>query len=59
MQKLEKCCSGSGFSIGSSLSLADVSIYSFVCDYFDDKDGALASASNCPKIMNIFRSGEY
>ena len=52
MTKLEKCLSGNGYAIGSSLSLADVTIYSFVCDYFDDKEGALKSVASCPKLIN-------
>ena len=52
MKKLEKCVSGNGFAIGSKLSYADVSIYQLMCEYFDDKEGALASIASCPKLLN-------
>ena len=50
--KLEKTLSGNGFAIGNALSLADVSLYTFVCEYFDDKEAALDAVSSCPKILN-------
>ena len=39
-------------AIGNALSLADVSLYTFVCEYFDDKEAALDAVSSCPKILN-------
>jgi hypothetical protein len=45
ISKLESTLNGDGYAIGSKLSLADVSIYSFICEFFDDKEGALAAAS--------------
>ena len=52
ISKLESTLSGDGYAIGSNLSLADVSIYSFICEFFDDKEGALAAASSSPKVLN-------
>lgn len=51
MGKLEKCLSGTGgYAVGNKLSLADIEIYSFVSEFLDDKDLAIASIANCPKL---------
>lgn len=50
-EKLEKSLSGiNGFAIGSSVSLADVSIFNIVRDYFDDLPTASAATANAPKL---------
>ena len=53
MMKLEQCVGKSGFSVGSKISLADVSIYIFVNEFFDYIEGAKASISSCPGLKAI------
>jgi glutathione S-transferase len=50
MSKLEFCLGAKGFAVGEKLSLADVRIFHFVKDYFDNKEGAAAGIAACPKI---------
>ena len=52
LQKMEAVCSGSGRGpvIGKSLSLADVSLFILIADYFDSKDRAKEALSGCPKL---------
>ena len=42
-----------GFSVGDKLSLADISIYSFLVEFFDNKEGVMAAYKNCPKLKAI------
>jgi len=42
---------GKGPLIGSSLSLADVTLLVFLYDFFDDKDKAKASVAKCPRLL--------
>jgi len=42
---------GKGPLIGSSLSLADVTLFVFIYDFFDDKDKAKASVAKCPRLL--------
>ena len=56
MLKVEKACVatspyGGPAVVGSALSLADVSLYVFLNDFFDDKASALASVAGCPRLM--------
>lgn len=45
--------------IGSSLSLADVTLFVFLTDFFDDKALASASISKCPRLLaSIKATGE-
>jgi len=37
--------------VGSSLSLADLTLYVMLHDFFDNKQGALASISQCPRLL--------
>jgi prostaglandin-H2 D-isomerase / glutathione transferase len=49
------------FAVGNRLSLADVSLYSFITEFFDDKESAWNSTVECPKlrsIVNNVRSNE-
>ena len=46
----------SQFSIGNKLSLADVSIYSFLVEYFDDKEGVLEALKDCKKLKMIIET---
>mmetsp|Transcript_1468 Transcript_1468/g.4146 ORF Transcript_1468/g.4146 Transcript_1468/m.4146 type:complete len:273 (+) Transcript_1468:34-852(+) len=54
MQKMEKAVKllpGSGPAlVGSGLSLADVSLYVFLVDFFTDKADAMASIDKCPRL---------
>jgi len=50
--KLEKIL-GDTYCVGSSLSLADITLYSFLVDFFDDKESVVHSYEECPKIKNI------
>jgi len=43
----------SSYSVGNRMSLADVVIYAFVTQFFDEKEKALAAAQNCPHILSI------
>jgi glutathione S-transferase len=52
-QKLEKCVGKEGFSVGSKLSLADITIQQLFQDYFDDKEGAAASIEPLPGLSAI------
>lgn len=53
MSKLEFCVGKDGFSVGSKLSLADVSIYLLLNEFFDDKSAAVASIASCPGLTSI------
>jgi glutathione S-transferase len=44
------------FSIGDKLSLADVSIYSFLVEFFDNKEGATSAYKDCPKLKAIVKN---
>lgn len=46
----------SRFSLGNKLSLADISIYSFLVEYFDDKEGVLSAYKNCNKLKSIVKN---
>ena len=48
----------SGFSVGDKLSLADISIYVFLVEFFDNKDGVLLAYQNCEKLKNIVKTVE-
>ena len=44
------------FAVGGKLSLADIVIYSFLSDFFDNKEGVSAACSTCPTLNNIVRT---
>ena len=51
MEKLEKVLGEEvGCAVGTKISLADVYLSMFITEFFDKKEGAAASISNCPKI---------
>ena len=50
---LENILGSDGFSVGNSMSLADVVLYSFITQFFDNKKAALAVISTTPKIQKI------
>ena len=41
------------YSVGSRLSLADVVIYAFLQQFFDEKEKAMEAARNCPHILSV------
>ena len=41
------------FSVGTHLSLADVVLYNFITQFFDNKDGAMNSTQHSPKLAKI------
>lgn len=58
LEKFDKILSNNGmfddgFSVGDKLSLADISIYSFLVEFFDNKDGVVSAYKNCPKLKSI------
>lgn len=44
------------FSVGNRLSLADIIIYSFLVDFFDNKDGVLKAYNNCSTLKKIVKN---
>ena len=44
------------FAVGGKLSLADIVIYSFLSDFFDNKEGVSDACSTCPTLNNIVRT---
>ena len=63
MKKLDKAVGfvgkGDGPLVGSSLSLADVTLFVFIIDFFDDKESAKASLTDCPRLLaSIKATGE-
>jgi len=55
--KLEKAIAittkASGCSVGSKMSYADILIWSFVTDFFDNKEGVKASMAGCTNILAV------
>ena len=41
------------FSVGTKISLADIVLYSFITQFFDDKESLLKSTKNSPKLRKI------
>lgn len=50
---LENVLQDDNFAVGESLSLADVTLYAFCVDFFDDKKGIEFSLRGCPKMRGI------
>ena len=44
------------FAVGNKLSLADIVIYSFLVDFFDNKEGVAAACDNCMVLKNIVKN---
>jgi len=42
-----------GFVVGDKVSLADIVLYSFLVDFFDDKVGAQKSYENCSALAGV------
>ena len=43
------------FSVGTRLSLADIVLYSFITQFFDDKESITLAIINCSKLKNIIK----
>ena len=41
------------YSVGDCISLSDVVIYCFICQFFDDIDASKKSIEHCPRIKKI------
>merc|ERR1712137_139126 len=50
MDKLEATLGNQGYAVGGSLSWADVKLYHFVNEYFDNPEPLRATLKVCPKI---------
>jgi glutathione S-transferase len=50
MSKLEKALDDNGFAVGNRLSWADIELFTIICSFFDNLEGAAASIEGCPKI---------
>ena len=44
------------YAIGNKLSLADIVIYSFITQFFDNHEAAYKSIEDCPKIKSIVQT---
>lgn len=44
------------FAVGDKLSLADIVIYSFLVDFFDNKEGVTMACNNCAVLKNIVKN---
>mmetsp|Transcript_19114 Transcript_19114/g.52688 ORF Transcript_19114/g.52688 Transcript_19114/m.52688 type:complete len:217 (+) Transcript_19114:1-651(+) len=56
LRKLEKsfpASAAAGFSVGTKLSAADVTLYYFLSFFFDNKEAAAAAAAACPRIQAV------
>lgn len=52
MEKLEFCVEKRGYCVGSKLSLADITVYIFINEFFDDVENAKKSLANCPGLSS-------
>ena len=43
----------SEYAVGNKLSLIDISIYTFLTEYFDNKEGILNAYKDCPRLKAI------
>tara|TARA_Y100001958_G_scaffold114841_1_gene81992 strand:+ start:5330 stop:5980 length:651 start_codon:yes stop_codon:yes gene_type:complete len=53
LELLEQSIDSKDFCVGCNLSLADIVLFTFITDFFDDKDSAFKSTETTPKIRNI------
>ena len=44
------------FAVGNKLSLADLVIYSFLVDFFDNKEAVATACNNCMVLKNIVKN---
>jgi len=50
---LENLLGDNGFSVGSETTLSDVVLYSFITNFFDNKDAAMNATLTSPKLRKI------
>lgn len=50
---LEHLLGDNGFSVGSETTLSDVVLYSFITNFFDNKDAAMNATLTSPKLRKI------
>ena len=53
---LENILEENGYSVGDKLSLADIIIFTFITQFFDDKEESLKASQSCSKINNIINN---
>jgi len=53
LEKLDKLVEGDTYSVGNNISLADVVIFGFFHDYFDDKKYIEKASVGCPNLAGI------
>ncbi|KAJ1478723.1 glutathione S-transferase [Baffinella frigidus] len=53
LAKLEKTLGANGFAVGEAISMADINLWVFCRDFFDNKEGAAAAVATCPKLHSI------
>ena len=50
---LENLVDGNGFTVGETLSLSDVVLYSFITHFFDNKEASMNATLASPKIRSV------
>ena len=55
-QNVENMTGEKKFAVSNKLSLADIVIYSFLVDFFDNKEGVTNAYKNCVELKNIVNS---
>ena len=53
LELLENSIDSKDFCVGCNLSLADIVLFTFIKEFFDDKESAFKSTETTPKIRNI------
>jgi hypothetical protein len=56
LKKLDKLVTGDMFAVGGTVSLADITIQQFVCDYFDNQVAVAKALEHAPNLKGI---GEF
>lgn len=54
--EFEKLLNENKYNLGGDLNLADISIYSFLCEYFDNKDGVKNAYKDCETLKSIIKN---
>lgn len=58
LDKLQNSVGTNGFAVGSKLSLADLTLFHLLRDYFDDKDAVNALVADRSTLLTIVRHAE-
>ena len=53
LELLETNLDSEDFSVGNNLSLADVVLFTFITQFFDDKESAMKATETTPKIRGV------